>query len=409
MIAQRKALLMGFGIQGKGALYDLLKYGEFDEIRILDNRVDLETILQNAEHSATKLVPIRSEVTDRIVLEKAMRDIDVVICLLPRDFALPMAEIAVEAGTNYACASYMGNFCFDEESRMRQKQRIEKLKHEARKKKLTVLTQFGLDPGLDLLLAGGAVRKFDRVNSFVSYGAGFPAPNVKDNPLHYKFTWTAEGVMRSYYRPARVIRDGAVVDIPKNEIFYDENIHKLSLEELGGVLECFPNGDAVALAEELGIKDQVKTMGRYVCRWEGHCAFWSVMANCGFLKEDLIQVNGMPVNRTMFLASVLSAEPQFFYKDDELDVSLTRVDVTGLQNEKSVREIYQIIDRKDIVTGFTSMTRTVGFVVSIGAMMILNNELDKGVLSPVDMPFEKTAQKLEQRDIFITRKKEEIH
>ncbi|MDD4159975.1 MAG: saccharopine dehydrogenase C-terminal domain-containing protein, partial [Synergistaceae bacterium] len=88
------------------------------------------------------------------------------------------------------------------------------------------------------------------------------------------------------------------------------------------------------------------------------------------------------------------------------DVTLTRDDVKGLQKGKKDREIYQIIDKKDLETGFTSMTRTVGFVVSMGALMALNGELGKGgMLSPVEMPYQKTKEELEKRGISITHKR----
>ena len=416
MVAARKALLMGFGIQGQGALYDLIKFGRLDEIRVFDSRPDLDKALKKFDAGETALVPILGEVSDRPLLERAMQGVDVAICLLPRDFALPMAEMAVEAGVHYACASYMGGFCRDDESRARQARRMEKLDEQAKKKGLTVLTQFGLDPGLDLLLAGEAVRQFDKVDDFVSYGAGFPTLAAANNPLRYKFTWTVEGVMRSYYRPARVIRDGRVVDIAPGEIFFDENIHALSLDELGGTLECFPNGDSVSLAEELGIRDQVSSMGRYVCRWEGHCAFWRVMANCGFLDGDAVPVKGAQVDRISYISSLLASQPQFAYTGDEQDVTLTRVDVRGTKDGRKKREIYQIVDKKDLATGFTSMTRTVGFVVSLGAIMILDklDGLDKktgregGVISPVEMPFEETTHRLGLRDIHITHRSEEL-
>ena len=154
MSARRKALLMGFGLQGHGALYDMLKFGHFEEIRVFDSRPDLESILSQHTSKDTRLTPVRGEVSDRALLERAMKGVDVAICLLPRDFALPMAELAVELGVHYACASYMGSFCSDDESRARQGQRLEKLKNLATQKGVVVLTQFGLDPGLDLLLAG---------------------------------------------------------------------------------------------------------------------------------------------------------------------------------------------------------------------------------------------------------------
>ena len=403
-----KALLMGFGIQGHGALYDLLKFGNFEEIRVLDSRSDLVSQMENFSSGSTKIVPICEPVSDRNVLKAAMNGVDIAICLLPRDFALPMGELAVEMGVNYACASYLGSFCSDDVSRIRQEKRMTELNNSAKKKNLCVLTQCGLDPGLDLLLAGEAVRQFDKVDDFISYGAGFPELSAANNSLRYKFTWTVEGVMRSYYRPAKVIRDRNIIDIAANEIFFEKNTHTLKIDELGEYLECFPNGDSVAVAEELGIIDSVNSMGRYVCRWPGHCAFWGTIANCGFLNDGVINVDGKDVNRISFMTKIFSSNSEFFYKENERDVTLTRIDIKGEEKGKKVREIYQIIDKKDMTTGFTSMTRTVGFVLSLGAIMIKNNQLEKGMLTPIEMPYSETVKELKKRDICVTHQRIEL-
>jgi Saccharopine dehydrogenase and related proteins len=40
-VKNKKVLLLGCGIQGKGALYDLLRHDAFDEITVADSRIDL--------------------------------------------------------------------------------------------------------------------------------------------------------------------------------------------------------------------------------------------------------------------------------------------------------------------------------------------------------------------------------
>jgi saccharopine dehydrogenase-like NADP-dependent oxidoreductase len=69
--------------------------------------------------------------------------------------------------------------------------------------------------------------------------------------------------------------------------------------------------------------------------------------------------------------------------------------------------INQIIDKRDLKTGFTSMQRTVGFTVSIGAQMILQEKIsEKGVLSPIQVPFQPFISELAARDIVFTSSEE---
>ena len=59
--------------------------------------------------------------------------------------------------------------------------------------------QVGADPGIDHFLA---MRCFDEVHTgggkvekFISYCGGLPAPEASDNPLGYKFSWSPRGVL----------------------------------------------------------------------------------------------------------------------------------------------------------------------------------------------------------------------
>jgi len=63
----------------------------------------------------------------------------------------------------------------------------------------------------------------------------------------------------------------------------------------------------------------------------------------------------------------------------------------------------QVIDRRDLATGFTAMSRTVGFTASIGAQLIGSGRLQKrGLLSPLrDIPYDLFKQELAKRGIHI--------
>jgi saccharopine dehydrogenase-like NADP-dependent oxidoreductase len=242
------------------------------------------------------------------------------------------------------------------------------------------------------------VRDLDEVHELYSYGAGFPEFEAADNPLKYKVTWTFEGVLNSYMRPGRILKQGRIIEVAADEMFTREHTGELDLEGFGR-LEVYPNGDALKYAEILGIRDQVKTMGRFVLRWPGHCAFWEKMAKLGFLDTSPIKVGQASVVPRDFLCSLL--EPQLQYRENERDVALIRVDARGVKDGHRKRIIYQVIDKRDIETGFTAMTRTVGFAASIGAHLILQGDIQKrGVLSPArDVPYEPFVDELKKRGI----------
>jgi saccharopine dehydrogenase-like NADP-dependent oxidoreductase len=279
---------------------------------------------------------------------------------------------------------------------------VKKLTEEARAQNVIILPEFGMDPGIDLVLLGEAVRSLDSVENIISYGSGFPELRAADNPLKYKVTWTFEGVLKSYRRAARIIRDGKPVEIKETELFYPGNIHEIEIEGLGR-LEAFPNGNVLNYADLLDIKQSnLRNMGRYVLRWPGHCAFWKKMIDLHFLDDEPVIVNGTPVDRKRFLASLI--EPQIQYATDERDVVVVRVEATGRINGERKHAVYQLIDRRDLKTGLTAMSRTVGFTASIGAQMIGTGKITKrGALSPAkDVPYQAFVDELKKRDIQIT-------
>jgi len=210
--------------------------------------------------------------------------------------------------------------------------------------------------------------------------------------------------MRSYLRPARIIRNGKAVDIAAQEMFAPENKHILDLKEIGAPLECYPNGNSVKYAEIFSIGKTVKEMARYICRWTGHGAFWEIMAKSGFLDEKPLRVGDRSVSPVEFTASLLESQEQFHYAKDEQDIALIRVDVRGLVRGKKTRVVYQLIDRRDLETGFTAMQRTVGFTMSLGAQLIVQGHLQKpGLVSPTDVPFDLVVRGLKKHGMQISR------
>jgi saccharopine dehydrogenase-like NADP-dependent oxidoreductase len=137
-------------------------------------------------------------------------------------------------------------------------------------------------------------------------------------------------------------------------------------------------------------------------RWPGHCAFWKTIVDLHLLDNDPVMVDGQAVDPLRFMNAALA--PHLQYAGDERDVTIVRVEVQGLKNGEQKHLAYQMVDKRDMQTGFMSMSRTVGFTVSLGALMIGSGQLTKrGLISPVnDVPFDQFVQELAARNIKIT-------
>jgi saccharopine dehydrogenase-like NADP-dependent oxidoreductase len=385
-----RVLLLGVGMQGKVALHDLAHSGAVSAVVAADyDRKSLEAYIAASSFGGK----VRCESVDArrpSSLDKLMaQGPDVVIDLMPVTYHDEVAAAAVRHGVHLVNASYATPA-------------IKDLSGECQARDITLLPEFGMDPGIDLVLLGEAVRSLDHVDEIVTYGAGFPEPSAANNPLKYKVTWTFDGVLRSYLRAGVVIRDGRVIEFDDTEMFSPEHLHTVDLEGLG-LLEAFPNGDALKYAPLLGIESgQLRNLGRYVLRWPGHCALWKTLVDLGFLNEEPLLVGGKEIDRRGYLTALL--EPQIQYGEGERDVVVVRVDVSGTKAGKRTRALLQVIDYRDLTTGFTAMSRTVGYTASIGAQMIGTGAISKrGLLSPVsDVPFEAFVRELEVRGIGVT-------
>jgi saccharopine dehydrogenase-like NADP-dependent oxidoreductase len=383
-----KILLLGVGLQGKAALHDLVNSQTISQVIAADadhkNLVDFVNTL-----NTDKVTPVQVDVRDQAQVVEQMRLVQAVIVLLPQQFRLDMARLAIENGIHYIETSYA-------------LPEYTELGAVAKARNLTLLPECGLDPGIDLVLAGRAVREFDEVHEVHAYGTGVPEPKAANNPIQYKISWTFAGVLSAYQRPARMLRDGKIVELTPSEMFDTAYIHKVDMEGLG-TMEAYYNGDAVKFLDILQIADTVTDTGRYSLRWPGHSAFWKKMVDLGFLSEDPIAVGENKVSPRQFVHDLLS--PQLQYQPTERDVAGLRIEVVGLMDGKRKRLIYQMIDRRDLETGLLAMQRTVGYTASIGAQMILKGQITKrGLLTPTqDIPSDIFIEELGKRGIKIQR------
>jgi len=316
----------------------------------------------------------------------------VLICMLPPDFQPVVARAAVRAGVHYVSSSYTGA--------------LSELDGLAREKGVTLLPEMGMDPGIDLILGRLAVDELDVVHGLRSYGAGLPEPACAgDNPIHYKITWTFEGVLKAYMRPARLLQDGKEIAIPGGRIFRPEYGHSFEVPRVG-VMDAYPNGDALRYIAVFGLGPELREMGRYAMRWPGHNPFWNAMAELGFLDETPERIGGVDLSPRRFVVEHLS--PRLQFADGERDLVVIRVEAWGLKNRQPLRATYELVDYRDLATGLFAMNRTVGFTTSIAAQLILSGRVrNTGLLNPAaDLPAAAVVEELKKRGMNIERRVE---
>jgi lysine 6-dehydrogenase len=294
----------------------------------------------------------------------------VAIALVPLRLEPSVAAAVVDAGTNLVTTNYAASVAF--------------LAGAARTRGVTVVPEAGFDPGIDLVIVARAMSAFERVETLNSYGSGIPAPECRErNALNYGISWSWEGVLAAYSRPARLIVNGAEMVAAPEEIFRPAWRHDVIVDGVGR-LEAYVNGDATAVAEAAGIRGTVHDAGRYTLRWPGHCEFWPKIASIGLLDDTPGAEGGLSPRE--FLRRHL--EPRLAYGPAERDMIILRVDVAGVRDGSRRGCRYELVAYRDLATGSLAMSRAVGCAASIVAQMVLSGEVrGPGVLSPIrDIP-----------------------
>jgi saccharopine dehydrogenase-like NADP-dependent oxidoreductase len=197
----RRVLLLGCGAQGRAVLHDLASGDDHGHVVVADREQSAGNAIRGFAESRVEARMV--DATDETAVAALMRDADVVVEALPGPFALPMARLAAHCGVSLVSSMYLRDPQEQDAGRIAATEHaIDELDQAARNKGVVILPEFGLDPGLDLILGARALAELDEVEEFHSYGAGLPGPAARDNALGYRFSWSPIGVMRSYRRPA---------------------------------------------------------------------------------------------------------------------------------------------------------------------------------------------------------------
>jgi alpha-aminoadipic semialdehyde synthase len=213
------------------------------------------------------------------LLSDYIRKSDIVISLLPYSLHPQIAEECIKSKVNMVTASYCSP-------------QMMELGEAAKEAGVTIVNEVGLDPGIDHLLAMEAFDEIrshgGKVESFVSYCGGLPAPEASDNPLRYKFSWSPRGVLLNALNGAKYVKGNEVVEINGGgELMSLENVHKVNFLP-GFSFEGFANRDSLTYKKLYGIQE-AHTVLRGTLRYTG---FAETMR--GLIKLGLIDPNPHP-------------------------------------------------------------------------------------------------------------------
>jgi len=202
-------------------------------------------------------------------LEGLITEADLVICLIPRNHHIQVAELCIKHRKNMITTDFETPEMRDLDGRVRAAD-------------LLILNEIGEDPGLDHM---GAMEAIDavkaeggRVTALASYGSGIPSREANTNPFGYKFSWSPHGLIMSAKMRAAYLREGKTVEVP--QIF--DHHWLVDVQELG-TFEAYPNRDCRGYVEKFGLDPDV-SIYRGLLRYVGYCNTMINLKRLGLLE-----------------------------------------------------------------------------------------------------------------------------
>ena len=202
---------------------------------------------------------------DPEALAGALRPDDVVVSMLPAEWHLRLAGIAIERGAHFVSSSYISP-------------EMQALDGAAQKAGVALVNEVGLDPGIDHIMAHWLVadyRKHPRYGpkdtvSFSSYCGGVPK---ETNAFRYKFSWSPLGVLKALMSPSRSIRSYSVLDVTRPWHAITSYDAPLPVPE---TFEVYPNRDSLPFIAQYGFDEAwpVKEFARGTLRLNGWAEAW---------------------------------------------------------------------------------------------------------------------------------------
>ncbi|MGK5628514.1 saccharopine dehydrogenase family protein [Streptomyces sp. URMC 123] len=198
---------------------------------------------------------------DHAELAAELRPGDVVVSMLPATEHPALLRTALAARAHFACTSYVSDALLAEAGA-------------AREAGTVVLTEAGLDPGIDHLMAHRLVEAAREAVGdtatdvdFTSYCGGLPAV---PNAFRYRFSWAPYGVLAALGSPSRYIAGGA----ERTSAHPWEATRRHRLGEEG--FEVYPNRDSLPFIAQYGIPDgwRLETFIRGTLRNDGWLRAW---------------------------------------------------------------------------------------------------------------------------------------
>lgn len=294
---------------------------------------------------------------------------DIVVSMLPGEWHVPIAELAITKRAHFVSSSYIAP-------------EMRALDEAALQAGVCLVNEVGLDPGIDHVMAHWlmadyrASDAFDAQNdlSFISYCGGVPKHS---NAFRYKFSWSPLGVLKALRSPSRSIRDYTELNVARPWDAITSYTAPLPQPES---FEVYPNRDSLPFMADYGFDPawRIREFVRGTLRLNGWADAWA-----GVFAEIETLTGASGETRLKEMSDQFWTENA--YDADEPDRVILCV---ALKAEKAGIPVYHktyVMDAWGDARG-TAMARLVSVPVALAVEAVLNREIHVGVTAAPSDP-----------------------
>lgn len=375
--------VLGSGMQGTSAAYDLAKFAEAR--RIVMGDLDPDQSQTNADR-INRLVgrdvcePAQVDALNPESLARFLDPIDLVVSCVPYWMHPQVAKVAIATKTHMVD---MGG-----DTTVTQKTLDQDA--EAQAAGISIVPDTGLAPGLVNNIGAYFIENLDEVDTVKLYCGGLPQ-NPKP-PFNYKLVFNIEGLVTEYTDQAYVVRNGEVVFVDTLDEL--EMIHVDAL----GEMEAFTTSGGTSTAPYT-FKDRVRNYEYKTIRFPGHCERMRIFKDFGFWDEEPTEVDGAKIRPRQLFHKLVG--PRLI---DDRDQDQVIVRGIGWGTKDGIHKTLQvdIHDKQDPETGFSAMMRMTGYSTAIIAREIVEGRVPVGCVKyELAMPGTRFLEELAKRGIQI--------
>ncbi len=388
-----KLLVIGSGMMGSAAAYDMARQSQVDSVTLADND------LKRAKDVAARVNRIAGDRKVRAVgldaskekeAARLMKGHDGALSAVPYRLNLGLARAAIGAGCHFADLGGNNTVVRQELA----------LAPQAEKKGIGLAPDCGLSPGMASILGGELVRRLDgRADALKLYVGGLPERPMP--PFHYQLVFSVEGLINEYVEPARILRRGKLTTI--EALTEPEEFH---MDGFAPLVAFQTSGGTSTLPETF--EGKVGECFEKTLRYPGHYDLLCELKELGLFSSEKMRVGDVEVAPRAVLSKIFEGKfagkgPDVCIMRLEAHESVKAPGVRGLLGGKLKGRVaaFTMVDRYDPKSDMSAMMRTTAFPASIVLQMMCMGAVSKrgAVLQERDVPAEAFLEEIARRRI----------